>query len=191
MILDRGGGGGGMNIGSEYYEKLLEKLPSTAVIDAVTSSSSSKNEGYVAADIATKAGVSLEQAKKDLTALATLSRGDISVSSDGDLVYRFPNDLQNVLSQNSAKYKALQTFEKVWPTLFWGIRVSFGVALLASVVLIFSTILFIQTSGGSSDDRDDRRDDRRGGGVYCPEMETYTIMHQLFDPVVRYVGKTR
>lgn len=158
MILDRASGGGG--IGSSYYEKLLEKLPSTAVIDAVASS---PNERVVAADIATKAGVSLEQAKKDLTALATLSRGDISVSSDGDLVYRFPNNLQSVLSSNSAKYKAIQTFEKVWPTLFWMVRVSFGVALLASVVLIFSTIFFIQTSS-SSDDRDNRRDDRRGGG---------------------------
>ena len=158
MILDTAGGGSG---GSKLYKKLLEKLPSTAVIDAVANSPST--ERVVAADVATKAGVSLEQAKKDLTALASISRGDISVSSDGDLVYRFPDNLQGVLASNSAKYKTIETFEKVWPTLFWGIRVGFGVALLASVVLIFSTILFIQTSGGSGD-RDDRRDDRRGGG---------------------------
>lgn len=48
----------------------------------------------------------------------------------------------------------------MWPSVFWGVRVSFGVALLASVVLIFSTLLFIN----SSSSEDDRRRDNRGGG---------------------------
>jgi hypothetical protein len=140
-------------------EQLLEKLPSKAVIDAVVDS---KGDKVIASDVATRAGVSLTQARKDLTALASISRGDISVSNDGELIYEFPSNLNGVLSSNSAKYKALQTFEKVWPSLFWGIRVSFGVALLASVVLIFSAILFINSSSSNSDD-DRRRDDRRGG----------------------------
>lgn len=141
------------------YEKLMEKLPSSNVVDAVA-----KSKGkVVASDIATKAGVSLTQARKDLTSLASLSQGDISVSSDGDLLYEFPSDLNSVLASRSAKYKALQTFEKVWPSVFWGIRVSFGVALLSSVVLIFSTLLFINSSSSSSED-DRRRDDRGFGG---------------------------
>jgi len=140
------------------YEQLMEKLPSKAVIDAVAEVPGDK---VIASDVATRAGVSLSQARKDLTALASISRGDIAVSPDGELMYEFPPNLQSVLSSNSAKYKALTTFEKVWPTVFWGIRVSFGVALLASVVLIFSTLLFVNSS--SSDD--DRRRDDRGGGV--------------------------
>ena len=138
------------------YEQLVEKLPSRSVIDAVADA---KDDKIVASDVATRAGVSLSQARKDLTALASISRGDISVSGDGELIYEFPPNLKNVLSSNSAKYKALQVFEKVWPSIFWGVRVSFGVALLASVVLIFSTLLFINSS--SSDD--DRRRDNRGG----------------------------
>lgn len=140
------------------YEQLLEKLPSKSVIDAVVDA---KTDKIVASDVATRAGVSLSRARKDLTALASLSRGDIAVSSDGELVYEFPSNLPGVLSSNSAKYKALQQFEKVWPSIFWGIRVSFGVALLASVVLIFSTLLFINSSSSSNDDR--RRNDRGGG----------------------------
>jgi hypothetical protein len=138
----------------------MEKLPSKAVIDAVAEA---KNDKVVAADVATRAGVSLSQARKDLTTLASLSQGDISVSSDGELIYEFPPNLPGVLSSNSNKYKTLQVFEKVWPRIFWAIRVSFGVALLASVVLIFSAIFFINTSS-SSDDRDNRRSDNRGGG---------------------------
>ena len=143
------------------YEKLQEKLPSKAVLDAGEKKAGSK---VMASDIAAQAGVSLSQARKDLTALASLSQGDISVSDDGELLYEFPANLNSVLSQNSAKFKASQTFEKIWPTLFWGIRVSFGVALVASVVAIYSTIFFVQTSSSSSDD-DRRRDDRRGGGM--------------------------
>lgn len=139
------------------YEQLMEKLPSKAVIDAVAEIPGDK---VIASDVATRAGVSLSQARKDLTALASLSRGDISVSSEGELMYEFPPNLPSVLSSNSAKFKALQTFEKVWPSIFWGIRVSFGVALLASVVLIFSTLLFVNSS--SSDD-DRRRDDKSEG----------------------------
>eukprot|EP00980_Cylindrotheca_fusiformis_P005227 scaffold1119_cov120-Cylindrotheca_fusiformis.AAC.7 len=144
---------------SKTYEKLMEKLPSKSVVDAVIDA---KGDKVVASDVATRAGVSLSTARKDLTALASLSKGDISVSTDGELIYDFPSDLQSVLAGNSAKYKALQTFEKVWPSIFWGIRVSFGVALVASVVLIFSTLLFINAS--TSEDNDNRRRDDRGGG---------------------------
>lgn len=144
------------------YEQLMEKLPSKAVIDAVAEIPGDK---VVASDVATRAGVSLSQARKDLTALASIARGDISVSQDGDLLYEFPPNLSSVLSSNSAKYKAIQTFEKVWPAIFWGVRVGFGVALLASVVLIFSTLMFVNSSSSSSDDNR-RRDDRGGGGGF-------------------------
>lgn len=88
---------------SSLNEKVMEKLPSKKVVDAVIES---KTQSIVASDVATRAGVSLSQARKDLTTLASLSRGDISVSRDGELIYEFPSDLNGVLSSNSAKYKA-------------------------------------------------------------------------------------
>ena len=139
-------------------EKVMEKLPSKKVVDAVIES---KTRSIVASDVATRAGVSISQARKDLTTLASLSQGDIAVSGDGELIYEFPKDLNGVLSSKSAKYKARQAFEKAWPSIFWGLRVSFGVALVASVALVFSAIVVLQSS--SSDD--DRRDDRRGGSM--------------------------
>ena len=138
-------------------EELMQKLPSKAVVDVVESK---KGSPVVASDIASAAGVSLSQARKDLTTLASISRGDIAVSKDGELIYKFPANLAGVLSQNSAKYQAVQTFRKVWPALYWGIRVSFGLTLLVSLAVIFSTIFFISSSSSSDDDR---RDDRRGG----------------------------
>jgi hypothetical protein len=138
----------------------MERLPSKKVIDAVEKSNGSP---IIASDLATKAGISLSQARKDLTTLASLTRGDIAVSSDGDLLYTFPSNINGVLSTNSAKYRALSTWnEKIVPPLFYATKVGFGVVLVASLVAVFSTIFFA-TSGSSRDD-DDRRE-RRGGGM--------------------------
>jgi len=142
-----------------YYDQLMERLPAKKVVKAVEES----DGPIVASDLATKAGISLTQARKDLTTLASLTRGDIAVSSDGELLYSFPDNVNGVLSSNSAKFRALSTWkEKVVPPLFYATKVGFGVVLVASLVAIFSTIFFV-TSGGGRDD-DDRRDDRRGGG---------------------------
>eukprot|EP00571_Detonula_confervacea_P000824 CAMPEP_0172328678 /NCGR_PEP_ID=MMETSP1058-20130122/60478_1 /TAXON_ID=83371 /ORGANISM="Detonula confervacea, Strain CCMP 353" /LENGTH=566 /DNA_ID=CAMNT_0013045805 /DNA_START=267 /DNA_END=1966 /DNA_ORIENTATION=- len=148
-------------ISSPYYDELMERLPSKTVIKAVE-----KSDGgaIVASDLATRAGISLTQARKDLTTLASLTRGDIAVSSDGELIYTFPPNVSSVLSSNSAKYRALTTWkEKVLPPLFYGTKVGFGVVLVASLVAIFTTIFAIMTSSGSSDRDDDRRGGRRGG----------------------------
>jgi hypothetical protein len=149
-----------MMMTSSLNEKVMEKLPSKPVIDAVIES---KTQTIIASDVATRAGVSISQARKELTTLASISQGDISVSKDGELLYEFPPGLNSVLASKSAKYKTQQAFEKAWPSIFWGIRVGFGVALVASVALVFSAIVVLQTSGGSSDD--DRRRDNRGGGL--------------------------
>ena len=142
------------------YEDLVEKMPTETVIDAVEKAPSGK---VIASDVAASAGVSLSQARRDLTALASLTKGDIAVSNDGELMYTFPSGLRGVLSSNSAKYKAIAQYEKVKPVLFYLVRVSFGVVLLTSLVAIFSTIFFINSSSSSDDDR--RRDDRGGGGM--------------------------
>jgi hypothetical protein len=115
-------------------------------------------------DVAAAAGVSLSQARKDLTALASLTKGDIAVSRDGELIYQFPRNVNAVLASNSAKYKAIQRFQKVWPRLFYLLRVSFGVVLLASLAAIFSTIFFLSQSSSRDDDRRDNRGAFGGGG---------------------------
>jgi hypothetical protein len=131
------------------------------VLDAVERSPVKSR--VVASDVAAAAGVSLSQARQDLTTLAALTRADLAVTADGELLYTFPDRVGAALAQNSARYRAMQTVEKVWPVLFWVIRVSFGAALLASLVAIFSTIFFIQSSSSSSDN--DRRRDRGGSGL--------------------------
>lgn len=137
-----------------------QNLPSSKIVDAVQA-----QPKVIAADVAAQAGVSLSEAQQGLTALAAVSRANLAVTDDGDLLYEFPDDLNQVLQQNSAKYRSLQLWRQVWPSLFWVLRVSFGVTLLVSLVAIFSTIFFISSSSSSSDD-DRRRSDSRGGGGF-------------------------
>ena len=108
--------------------------------------------------------MSLSQARKDLTTLASLTRGDIAVSTEGDLLYTFPKDIKASLMVNSQRYKLMQVFNKAKPLLFYILRISFGVALVASLLAIFSTIIFLSSSSSSSDDSRDRDNDRGGGG---------------------------
>ena len=130
---------------------------------AMRQQSGTKNGAVIASDVAARAGVSLSQARRDLSTIATLTGGDISVSPDGELLYTFPSNIRGVMSANSKRFRALQLWERVWPKLFYGIRVGFGVVLFVSIFAIFSTIFLVfSASGGSTSDRDDR-DDRRGG----------------------------
>lgn len=153
------------NNNNRITSAILEKnnIPDASVVSAVERLSRTTPNGVLPADVAAAAGISLDQARQELTRLAAIAQADLAVSNDGDLIYRFPPNLAAVLSQNSAQYQALQTFRQVWPTAFWLIRVTFGVTLVASLVAIFSTIFFLQTSSSSSDD-DRRRDDRGFGG---------------------------
>jgi hypothetical protein len=145
---------------SNYF---AEELPSQSVISAVESiaaasmnnNNNNRKRGnksiIIASDVASKAGVSLSQARRDLTKLAALTLGDIAVSKEGELLYSFPADATSVLSNKSIKYKASRFVrDKVWPVVFYANQVSFGVALLASIAIIYSTIAFVSSSSSSS-----------------------------------------
>jgi len=114
------------------------------------------------ADVASAAGVSLSEAKKQLNVLAQLAHGNLEVSKDGDLVYVFSSSFRSDLLSRSAKKRLQQGWDKVAPVLFYLVKVSFGVALISSIALIFTAILVLQSS--SRDDRDDRRGYSSGGG---------------------------
>lgn len=149
----------------------LAAPPSEKVIEAVNRLG---GNDVLASDVAAEAGLPLSLTKQSLSSIASLTRGDISVTESGDLLYSFPGSIQGALASNSLRYRVTNTWSKdVWPKLFWGIRVGFGVFLFISIALIFSTLFFAQTSSSSDD-----RDDRRGGGMGFPR---YGIGNFLFD----------
>lgn len=122
-------------------------------VSSNTKTKSSKDSAVkiIAADVAAEAGVSLSRARKDLALLATISRGGIAVSDEGELIYTFPKQLVSILSQNSRRYSSRQAWEKAWPKIFYGIRLTFGVVLLSSLGLSAATLAALTTASNSDD----------------------------------------
>lgn len=104
------------------------------------------------------AGVSLSTARKSLAALAALTQGKIAVTSEGTLIYTFPKHIQSVLASNSQRYRILHTLQRLWPTLFGGIRVAFGLVLYIQIFIVFASLLFASVSFTSTSDDEHRRD---------------------------------
>eukprot|EP00968_Pinguiococcus_pyrenoidosus_P019859 scaffold2224_cov261-Pinguiococcus_pyrenoidosus.AAC.32 len=145
---------------NNFFEKVRESLdqPLPAVVKAVD-----KAGGRVtAADVARLSGTDLREAKKSLTALATLTQGALEVSEDGDIVYNFGRNVEGQLSASSRVAAAQRTFrEKVFPVLFYLVRVGFGVSLVVSVVIVYAAIL-----AASSQRSDEERRDYGGPNFY-------------------------
>ena len=99
-------------------------------------------------DVASKAGVSLNEASQALSSLAALSQASISVSSSGDLLYTFPSQLQSSLASNSLRYKVTKTWDtQVWPKLFW---VRLLILMICSFDSIFPTQFTLLFAAGDS-----------------------------------------
>ncbi|KAL2336480.1 hypothetical protein Fmac_010926 [Flemingia macrophylla] len=127
-------------------------------------------------DVASRAGLNLNQAQKALQALATDADGFLEVSQDGDVLYVFPKDYRSRLGAKSFRIKAEPVFEKAKAAGEYLIRVSFGTALIASIVIVYTTIIALVTSSRS--DEDNRG--RRGGRSYDSGVTFYFNPVDLF-----------
>ncbi|CAE7765068.1 unnamed protein product, partial [Symbiodinium sp. KB8] len=133
------------------------QLPPEKVVEAV----SKAGTRVTPSDVAAAGGLSLEEARRGVVELAgTLgAEAELEVSKTGELVYLFPRDVKGALSKVSSAAAAREAWNKAKPTVFTALRAAFGVALFASIAVIYTAIIAISTS---SSDRD--RDDRRRGG---------------------------
>ncbi len=104
-------------------------------------------------DTAARAGVSIPQAERALQALAADTHGVLKVSDRGDVVYTFSRDFKRTLVQRSAWLRlepVLQGAQRVGAYLS---RVVFGTTLVASILLVYVTLVALMTASRSSNDR--------------------------------------
>ncbi|CAA0837835.1 Uncharacterized protein - chloroplastic [Striga hermonthica] len=129
-----------------------DKLPSDVrkrAMDAIDSSGRRVTIG----DVASKAGLKLNEAQRALQALAADTNGFLEVSDEGDVLYVFPKDYRSKLAAKSFGIKIEPLLEKGKMAVEYLVRVSFGTALIASIVLVYATIIAISSSSRDSDDR--------------------------------------
>jgi len=116
-------------------------------------------------DVAAKAGLDLNVAQQGLLALASDAGGHLQVAESGEIAYQFPQNFRTILRNKFLRLRLQEWWQKIWKVLSYLIRISFGIVLLASIVLIFVTIAIILIALNSSRDSDDSPSSNSGGGV--------------------------
>jgi hypothetical protein len=147
-------------------------------------------------DVATQAGVNVNLAQQGLLALASAAGGHLQVAESGEVVYEFPKDFRDILRNKYFQLQIQEWWDKVWRVLFYGIRISFGIALLVSIALIALAIIAIMIglSASRGDDNNDGGGDWGGdGGMFMPgfwfPMDFFWIFSP--DPYDRYDERRR
>lgn len=132
-----------------------DKLPS-AVRDRTIKAVDALGRRVTIGDVASKAGLELNEVEKALQALAADAGGFLEVSEEGDVLYVFPRDYRAKLAAKSFRMRFEPVLEKSKAVAEYLIRVSFGTALLASIVIVYTAIIAI-LSGRSEEDNRGRR----------------------------------
>jgi len=138
----------------------------TAVMEAVEK----LNYRVTIGDVAAQSGLDLNTAQREVLALASETGGNLQVAESGEIAYKFAPDFRNILISRSFKLQVKEWLKGAWKWVFYGIRISFGLLLIVSIVIvvlgIVAATIAIQSQGRSNNDRDDRRSDRGGGGGF-------------------------
>lgn len=142
--------------------------PRTVVMEAVEK----LNYRVTIGDVAAQSGLDLNTAQREIVALAAETGGNIQVAESGEIAYKFAPNFRQILVSRSFWLQVNESLKGVWKWLFYAIRISFGILLIASIALvvvgIIAATIAIQSQGRSDNDRDDRRSDRdnNGGGGF-------------------------
>ena len=112
-------------------------------------------------DVAAQTGLEINLAQGGLLTLASETNGHLQVSEKGEIAYLFSQNFRTILRNKSLRLRLQEWWARIWQVLFYLIRISFGIFLVLSIILIFLTITLIAMSssrGGNSNSR-------RHGGV--------------------------
>ena len=118
-------------------------------------------------DVATQAGLNVNLAQQGLLALASETGGHLQVAESGEIAYLFPKNFRAILQNKYWRLRLQKWWQKAWKLLFYLIRISFGIALLAAIAVIAIAIIVILTA--TNRDGEGRGDRDSGGGMlYMP-----------------------
>ena len=120
-------------------------------------------------DVASRAGLEINHTQQGLLTLASEAGGHLQVSTTGEMVFEFPRQFRTILRNKFWRLRLQAWAKSLWQGIFYVIRISFGILLILSIVLMLVAILliWIAVNSKSSGDRDSGFNfggDRRGGG---------------------------
>jgi hypothetical protein len=139
-------------------------------------------------DVSSKAGIDLNTAERGLLALASEAGGNLQVAESGEIAYLFPKNFRGVLRNKYWRLRWQEWWQKIWSVLFYLIRISFGILLLASIVLIAITIIILLVAASASrGEGEDRGGSRSSGGgmIFVPRFWFGPDFFWIFTPDYR------
>lgn len=128
----------------------MDKAANPAIMRAV------EKLGYrvTIGDVASQAGLDIKLAEQNLLALASEAGGHMQVAESGEIAYLFPRNFRDILRNKYWRLRFQEQVSKVWNFIFYLVRISFGIYLMASIAIIFAAILVIIVALNSSRDGD-------------------------------------
>ncbi len=108
-------------------------------------------------EFAVQAGLPLATVERDLQQLAIAVGGHLQVATTGEIVYKYPSNFRTILYKKSVWLQIKKYTDLIWKVAFYIIRMSFGLALLASLSIVVLTIIVFSIATMFSDND--------GGGI--------------------------
>jgi hypothetical protein len=105
-------------------------------------------------DVAMQIGVHLEQARSGLLDLANQTGGHLAVTDTGEIIYTLPQDFRQILLRKSIRLRIQAWLHQIWTVVFYLIKISFGILLIASIAVVYLAILALSCSGDGGDGGD-------------------------------------
>jgi hypothetical protein len=134
-------------------------------------------------DVAVKSGLELQVAQQALMTLTAEAGGHLQVTETGEVAYLFSKNFRSVLQAKFLKLRLLAGWQKIWKVLFYLIRISFGILLMASICIIAIAIIAIiiaSTLSNKDSEGSNSGDDFGFGGV--PIGWIFTDWYYFFLP---------
>ncbi len=94
-------------------------------------------------DVVTHTGIHLESARSGLLALANQTGGHLQVTDTGEVIYVLSPDFRQILIRKSVQLQFQAWLDRFFTVAFYLIKISFGILLIASVSVVYLTILAI------------------------------------------------
>ncbi len=138
-------------------------------------------------DVAAQAGLNINLSEQGLLALASEAGGHLQVAESGEIAYLFPKNFRTILRNKFLRLRLQEWWEKIWRVLFYLIRISFGILLILSIVLIFVTIAILLIAISSISDSNDSggggsSSSGGGGMISFPNFWFWPDVWWWFDP---------
>ncbi len=148
---------------------------SEALAKALGGHGTSKVADMTIADASTKSGLALWDAERALHALVSEYRGHLRVTSDGDLLFRFPTGFTKPWETRTALEKMAGAVGRGFMGAARFIVRAWIAIVLVAYVLIFVAIIIGLAAARSSDSRDSR-----GGGFGIASVFFRVVLDALF-----------